>query len=187
MKKLPKKVKVGFAEYTVIYPYVFEDDPTFVGYHDGPNCELKISSHTHNVRRADIKIYETLLHEIVHAIDYIYCCCSMNETEVTQLAKGLLHVLRENNLYLNDRNKMPKEVNIGGFTYNVDCPYEVSEGVVSSIVKHESLSILLAGGYDGRDFNWRILKKNFLTAILCSIRIFSVQTHSCRTLSSVSR
>ena len=41
--KLPKVVKVGGLLYTIMFPYVFVDQPTYVGLHNGSTTIIRIA------------------------------------------------------------------------------------------------------------------------------------------------
>lgn len=90
--KIPEKVKVGFLDYEVervAEPFV--NGSTAV---DG----------THNCADAKIRIAENgnedyknmvFVHELLHAIDFVYCAESLTETQIEQMAKGLYQVIKD--------------------------------------------------------------------------------------------
>lgn len=103
--KLPKTLKIGGRKYKVIYPYHFRDTTTTtLGLHDPSGSIIRISDiDEHGNVRSDFSILHTFLHELIHAVDFVYNnnCITLAETgegAIDQLAEGLLQVLRDNKL-----------------------------------------------------------------------------------------
>ena len=112
---IPKKIKVGCLDYKIKYPYVFdESNLSLRGQHCGFTSLIKLAGDSSNQI-----IVETLLHEIIHAVDFIFCANAFSEGFVALFSNGLFQVLRDNDLYLNTQGKIPSRVKISGFTYKV--------------------------------------------------------------------
>jgi len=66
--QLPKSIKIGFHNYEVVFPH---DDPQneYLGDTYAPNNMMRISEYSNNKKLPDSSILQTLIHEILHAID----------------------------------------------------------------------------------------------------------------------
>lgn len=95
MGKLPSKVKIGYFPYDIdsVPPGKLKDDDNGKRLSGQCNHILALI----RVERGNPSLYEreTLLHEIIHAIDY---CAgdTLTEGQVQMLGVGVLGVLREN-------------------------------------------------------------------------------------------
>lgn len=106
MAAIPEMIRVGGRDYRILYPHLFRDSTTHpAGQHDPAGQTIKLSAiNTHGETRHPQAIWHTLLHEILHAIDYVYCGAALLEMEqkgemiIDQLAEGLLQVLQDNHL-----------------------------------------------------------------------------------------
>lgn len=100
--KIPKTLKIGAHSYKVLFPYRFTERADCVGMHIKATTELKITDcdDTGN-KRALSDIYVSLIHEILHAIDYrfahgIIAKNEIGEDIITALAEGLTAFLIDN-------------------------------------------------------------------------------------------
>lgn len=97
MRKLvmPKKVKVGGLYYTVEYPYSFMEESK-TGLCEYKDLVIKIAGSYHGKKRSDQAICQTLLHEIMHAIDFAYCGSCLDEDNLDRIAMGLYSFIASN-------------------------------------------------------------------------------------------
>ena len=100
--KIPKTIKIGGHNYKVLFPYQFTETNDVIGQSDVRLRRILISDKDGNGElRPDSDILCTLLHEIVHAIDSVYCRhflgIECNVEDVTEsLAQGFTDVLINN-------------------------------------------------------------------------------------------
>jgi hypothetical protein len=90
---IPKKLKIGGFDYSIEM-------------NDRYNQELR-SNHnqgecSHTIKRITIiselspqQMNETFLHELVHAVDGVYCNYKLTEDEVAQLGNGFLQIFEQ--------------------------------------------------------------------------------------------
>jgi hypothetical protein len=102
--KIPDTLKIGGHNYTVKYPYHFQDRGDICGQHDGTMKEIKIDDSdpwTHSGRN-ETGIAVTFLHEILHAVDQItgheIFKGDEGEKRIEAISEGLFQVLRDNKL-----------------------------------------------------------------------------------------
>ena len=100
MKKsrMLKTLKVGGLNYQIVYPYVFETNAVLLGLHEGDQARIKVTKRFLNLERHWTKITETLLHEIVHAVDHVYAGNILIEDEVFIMSNYLFQIIRDNKL-----------------------------------------------------------------------------------------
>lgn len=106
MAAIPEMIRVGGRDYRILYPHLFRDSTTHsTGQHDPAGQAIKLSAiNIHGETRHPQAIWHNLLHEILHAIDYVYCGAALlemgqtGEMIIDQLAEGLLQVLQDNHL-----------------------------------------------------------------------------------------
>ena len=103
--KIPSWLKIGGRKYAVIFPYVFKDSSQVLrGLCDQSGQKIMVSdSDAHNGKVHPQSIEQTFMHEVIHAIDNVYCCgklaqCENGEDIVDQLAEGIIQVFRDNKL-----------------------------------------------------------------------------------------
>lgn len=98
---IPKTVKIGGRTFTVEYPYIFTERFDRSGDIDFQLQKIDITDKSNNLISNPESILVTLLHEIIHGIDYIYGAKLTNlkddsEHAVEQLAEGLVQVFKDN-------------------------------------------------------------------------------------------
>jgi len=86
--KVPEQIKVSSMVYDVTLVDNLERDFKLLG-----QCLTGVGVITIDPKTPEQVKAVTLLHEIVHAINDIYCC-SLNEGDIERLAHGLADVLR---------------------------------------------------------------------------------------------
>lgn len=103
--KIPKSVKVGGRDYSILFPHTFTDSSrTLYGQHDPAGQTIKIAEKDEfGCVRHDQSVAHTFLHELLHAIDNVYNGGRVNgwekgEETIDQLADGLMQVFADNDL-----------------------------------------------------------------------------------------
>jgi len=92
---IPKTLKICGLKYDIVVDDNLFFEKGAVGTH---NVErLMITLHTQGVN--DQRLVQTLLHEIIHAIDEHYMSQSLDEKQVNAFAAGFYQVLADNNIY----------------------------------------------------------------------------------------
>jgi hypothetical protein len=93
--KLPKQIKVGYADFKVVnLKSEYADHDTKEGHCSSAHHIISVRSDD----RPDSEVANTLLHEVLHAIWYIWGNGGGLEEEsaVTTMANGLLTVFKDN-------------------------------------------------------------------------------------------
>jgi len=168
--KFPKTVKVGGLVYTIMFPHIFIDQPTYVGLHNGFSSAIRIADVYQGHRRENQIIVETYMHELLHAIDFVYCGDSIEEDTIAVYARAWLQILQDNELYLYS-DKLPKKVKIGCFIYKVKYPHssvESSKSIVSS-TSNDRLVISIDNSDGSEKFHSRFVKVALLHGISSGI------------------
>ena len=171
MKKsrMLKTLKVGGLNYQIVYPYVFETNAILLGLHEGDQARIKISKKFVNLERQWTKIIETLLHEVIHAVDHVYAGNILVEDEVFIISNYLYQIVRDNNLNIR-KSILPDIVRVGAFDYTVDI-YEFNDDSNSAAtVEHETLKFLISDrGCNGNKPHNGIQMTNFIYLLTCCI------------------
>ena len=95
-----KPVEIGGFNFKVIYPYIFKERFDLCAQMDRTYEEIRIAKNDENGSPyCQHKLEESILHEILHGIDYIYNNDSLTEKQIECLAMGLHQVLQKNNIY----------------------------------------------------------------------------------------
>ena len=167
---MPQQLKIGGFSYKVTYPYIFRNEPTFVGLHEGDQQTTKTSKYFANLERSWPKILESLFHEIVHAIDHCYCAKVMTEDETNVFSNALFMLFRENDLQLK-KNKLPESIKIGTFVYDVQNPYDYDDGEDYSCSSDNEQLLFKMSMCDkqGKPYNGAVSMVNLLYLAMCSI------------------
>ncbi len=99
--KPPKEIKVGGHRYKVVYndPSIRYSD-NLKGYHD-PN--YKIIKVDPGLPTESDKT-EVLIHEVLHAINYVYLANEITEKELDALGQGVFQVLSDLGLEIDWKN-----------------------------------------------------------------------------------
>jgi len=168
--KFPKTVRVGGLTYTIIFPYVFVDQPTYVGLHNGVSATIRIADTYQECKRENQVLLETYVHELLHAVDFVYNCDSVDEEAIAVFARTWLQVLQDNELFLYTK-KLPKKVKIGCFTYVVNFPYASIENPKTTVAttSNSRLVINIDGNDGAEDFNLEFIKIALLHGIMSAI------------------
>ena len=100
--KIPKKVKVAGHVFDVIFPYVFKERDDIFGRIDFAQNKILITNiNNQGITCAESHTEQVLYHELVHALDRMYCSNRLGvecdkELLVDDLAQGLLQLLTDN-------------------------------------------------------------------------------------------
>jgi len=168
--KFPKTVKVGGMIYNIIFPYIFIDQPTYLGLHNGVSTAIRIADTYQECKRENQIILEIYIHELLHAIDFVYGLDNIDEPILGVYARALLQVLQDNELYLYN-TKMPKKIKIGCFTYKVNFPYaspEISKTKVAT-TSNSKLIISIDDNDGSEKFNRKFIKVVLIHGIMSAI------------------
>ena len=165
---MPKTVKIGGIVHNVIFPYNFPDSPEEVGHYCFATALIKIADTYKDKPRAKSSIHQTLLHEIIHGIDAIYCDFSIDpDPNIDRFATGWYDILINNNLYLNKDHYFPKKIKIGGYVYNIVYPYEIVDSRNMYAVDFEGKVIKI---YGENGTSPHAERQSFIASILHIIR-----------------
>jgi hypothetical protein len=105
--KIPIKVKIAGYDYRVKYPYTFKNYKLAAEVNHDKH-EIMIASHSSKTeKKARSEIEQSLLHEIVHAVNtrYLPRKNRLYEGQVEQISEGLYQVLKDNKLTFGNRKK----------------------------------------------------------------------------------
>lgn len=171
MKKsrMLKTLKVGGLNYQIIYPYVFETNAVLLGLHEGDQARIKVTKRFLNLERHWCKITETLLHEILHAVDHVYAGNILIEDEVFILSNYLYQIVRDNDLNIK-KSILPESVRIGAFDYAVSTYEFCDDSNSAATVEHETLKFMISDrDANGNDYHSGIKMTNFMYLLTCCI------------------
>lgn len=175
MKKLrlPKKVKIGHVEYKIIYPYIFEysDTKECTGLHTPSNCTIKISREASDGRkRNNIRVLETFMHEILHAIDSVYMNDIFEENHVSRFSTCLTNFFLDNPHWNISENTIPDYLEIGPYIYTIKYPYNDDDFPdISYLGDNTGCIYYLKGSWHNNDINIDLVKANLMVLVLTSI------------------
>ena len=171
MKKsrMLKTLKVGGLNYQIVYPYVFETNAILLGLHEGDQARIKIGDRFLNLERHWTKVVETLLHEVIHAVDHVYAGNILIEDEVFVLSVYLYQIIRDNDLNIK-KSILPEFVRIGAFDYKVINHEFMDDSNSAATVEHETLQFLISDrDANGNDYHKGIKMTNFMYLLTCCI------------------
>ena len=107
---IPKTLKIGGHNFKIRYPYIFDKD-NLTGQYCPETDEIKIKQLTlSGEAQAKSSQYICFLHEILHAINDIYCMnqlgreCNTEEI-IDALAEGMYQVLVDNGYLVEESKK----------------------------------------------------------------------------------
>jgi len=102
MINIPKTLKVGAHDYEVIFPYQFKERVDICGMSDSKLRRIMVAELDGNgEKRPDSDILAIFFHEVIHAIDSVYCGSQIG-TECNQdgltdsIAQGFAQVYIDN-------------------------------------------------------------------------------------------
>jgi len=172
MNIFPTKIKIGGFTHNVEYCNSFSLGSCAVGIYNKQNFLIKILLDAGEMKRSDIRVQETLLHEIFHGIDNIYLDSHVPEGNdfIERLSVGWFSVLSTIDLDL-ESSKLPKFLRINNINYKIICPYHFedepsTEKMVISAIDYESGIIYFNDkSEDGFTFSSPIIKSELLCCI----------------------
>ena len=152
MIKLPEKIKVAGMIYDIIFPYTFESSANgnMVGIHCPCSLEIKISDvSNYGIVRHDVKIVETLVHEVLHAIDSWYLSSFIDEENISLLAYGIMDAIKQNKEFI-PQSKIPKFFHIGGVKYRIIPNYCFTDSAEehNMAIEYDLLEIRIVNGVE---------------------------------------
>lgn len=168
--RIPKQLKIGGFNYKISYPYTFENDFKKLATHEWNQKKSKVSDTYLGKKRAWTRITESLLHEIIHALDYVCCNRIMVEDEVILYSTHIFMVLRDNDIQFS-KNIVPSTIRIAGHDISVLYPYEFTDGeVCTGNFDDESLEMKLSDRNGKKDlFSPQTIMCNLLYLIMCAV------------------
>lgn len=92
-----KQVKVGAHVFKVLFPYCFKERMDLKAQTDFNKCVIKIQGTDRGgnfISQSALNV--SLIHELLHDIDFVYNNQGLHEAEITRLAEGLTQVLQDN-------------------------------------------------------------------------------------------
>lgn len=102
MINIPKTLKVGAHQYNVVFPYQFTERVDICGLCDDKLRRILVSEIDGNgERRPDSDILGIFFHEVIHAIDSVYCGFQIGtecgrDMLTESIAQGLAQVYIDN-------------------------------------------------------------------------------------------
>jgi len=98
---IPNSVKIGGKTYNIIYPYTFVERFDHMAQINNDMLTIFLTDMCEKQPLPKQQIEESLLHEIIHAVDYIYNANKLDEDTISRLSEGLYQVLNDNG-FLNE-------------------------------------------------------------------------------------
>lgn len=99
---IPEKVIVGGKTYIVKDNYAFIERDDVAGQTDHVINEIRIARTRGQQERALENVEETVIHEIVHCVDLVFCSNAvidkLGENVISALGQGLYQALRDSGL-----------------------------------------------------------------------------------------
>lgn len=97
--KIPQTVKIGGHVYSVIPDYTFTERTDLLGDSCHTSARIRISKlNAYGEELAEREKEQTLIHEILHAIDKVYNDSKLDEGTVSRISEGIFQVLVDNDL-----------------------------------------------------------------------------------------
>lgn len=168
--RIPKRLKIGGFNYKVQYPYTFDNDFKKLATHEWNQKKIKVADTYLGSARSWTKTTESLLHEIVHALDHCQCNRVMEEDEVLLFSTHLFMVLRDNDIQFS-KNVIPSTIRIAGHDIAILYPYEFVDGeICTGNLDDEGLEMKLSDRNGKTDqFSPQTVMSNLLYLIMCAI------------------
>lgn len=171
MIELPDKVKVGPMIYDIIYPYDFEIKDGTLGLTSTLNGTIKVVSLYNGRECCDQQIREVFLHELIHAIDYVYCGEILEENHVEVLGVAYNQLFADNDLKLSEPYYIPSNIKIAGKTWDIKYPYLFADSPDSiSYTDHMACTIYLIDESSGTKLCNNALKIHLMSALYIAVR-----------------
>lgn len=95
-----KPIEIGGFSFKVTCPYTFTERTDLCAMINRTCEDIKMTLvDVNGVPFTQHHLEQTIIHEILHGIDYIYNNDSLGEAQVERLSMGLYQVLQKNNIY----------------------------------------------------------------------------------------
>lgn len=166
---VPSTVKVGGLTYKIQMKDLNRDVARTAG-----NCKDACGSIVINKNNDFQIVVNTIIHELVHAIDFVYCGCSMSENTVEILSNSIYQVIVDNDDFLN--GNIPDYLNICGFKYKIEFPDDFQDlfceddnEFVLAYCDIENIKIYLSEKIVGLDLSKDIIVSNLVYAVMNAI------------------
>jgi len=170
-----KKVKIGGIKYDIVFPYKTETNKNLIGMHVLSSSQIYIIDEFDGYKLSWCKIHETLLHEILHGISNVYCnnveCEGISHSSITKISIGLYQVIRDNNLNIKNFVDYPKQIKVGGFTYDIikDFKFADEPTTVWFDIKQTRTKLYFSGERDGE-----INSNDFKASLFCMGLLYAI-------------
>jgi len=164
----PKKIKVAGFEYKIILEDKFNGS-NVDGLHSFTQLIIYIRTTQHNPQYT-LSVY---MHEVVHAIDIVYCGRKLGENATDQLSKALYSFIVNNPKYNFSNSEIPKTVQIGDMKYTIKYPSDLKNEVSPKglwLIDKSGLIINLDNTIHDMKVTPNVLKVALLTAIIECIK-----------------
>jgi hypothetical protein len=165
----PKKLKIGSMTYNIVFPAIFPTKPGYRGMHKGHSGIIEVVD-TDNEKLN----WKILMHELIHAIDFVFCDRFFNEFE-TELISNVVISLAIDNKSLFSSNKIPKNVRIFGISYDVVENYEFPESQDTAAYIDHGNNVIYLGDPKAFNMSQDYLKLQFFYCVteIIPVSIFS--------------
>jgi len=170
MIKFPKSIKVGGVTYNIILKDLNRDLTGVSGLCKSPRAMIIIDE-----KNSDQSLVEIFLHEIIHAIDFVYCGYILKELCVEKFTNALFQLIKNNDDFIN--GIIPESVMISGFKYDVVYPYDFDDifeednisNLMTTCCDNNDCFILLGDKLLGYDINKDIQVINFIYSMILAV------------------
>jgi len=170
MIKFPKTVRIGGIVYDIELKDLDRNITKTEGLCKNPMAKIVI-----NRNNGDQSLLEIFIHELLHAIDFVYCGDIQNECVTEKFTNAFFQVIRDNvDLFNFD---IPDEVRISGFKYNVLYPTNFEDVIFNKNSQESSVVyiddneqvIALSNKILGYDLSPDIISTNLIYAVILGI------------------
>jgi len=170
MIKFPKTVRIG----GIVYDIELKDLDTDITGAEGL-CKNPMAKIVVNRNNGDQSLLEIFIHELFHAIDFVYCGFVLEECVIEKFTNAFFQIIRDNvDLFSGD---IPDVVKISGFKYNVLYPVDFENVIFdkdsqeSSVVylNNDKQTIALSSKILGYDLSSDIISINLTYAVVMAI------------------
>lgn len=121
--KIPKKIRVGGIDYTIIVKDRFLDDDEHWGVCKNDIANIVLIENSDSEKMSKCIIISNLFHELCHAIDNVYCGGIMSEENIEKISTFWFQILSDNYLFIG-KSDFPDKIRILGMDYKVITNYK---------------------------------------------------------------
>ena len=170
MFKVPKSINVGGYKFKVTYPHQFLERTELGGLCIPLQQEIFVTDTIDGCdeRRSMQSVFEFLIHESVHAVDYVFLGGVLTEQEVVLIARGWHQVLRDNDItvYNSTEFKLPESLNVANSIFKIVYPYEYHEyeDIIGSL-DPDRIIIYLVDKFHGVPLPKDVREENFIEIV----------------------